>query len=39
LKAQGVEVIRLLATPQAHSLYAKLGFQPTDEMALSLNRE
>jgi GNAT superfamily N-acetyltransferase len=39
LKGQGVEMIRLLATPQARSLYVKLGFEPTDEMVLRVNKQ
>jgi GNAT superfamily N-acetyltransferase len=36
LKRQGVEMVRLLASPQARPLYTALGFQPTDEMVLLL---
>jgi GNAT superfamily N-acetyltransferase len=36
LKSHGVEMIRLLTTPQARSLYTSLGFQPGDEMVLKL---
>ncbi len=39
LKGHGVEMIRLLATPQARSLYVRLGFEPTDEMVLRLNEQ
>jgi GNAT superfamily N-acetyltransferase len=37
LRRQGVEVVRLVATPQGRALYTRLGFQPTDEMMLSLD--
>lgn len=36
LKGHEVEMIRLLATPKARSLYEELGFQSTDEMVLFL---
>jgi GNAT superfamily N-acetyltransferase len=37
LRGQGVEMIRLLATPPAQALYVTLGFEPTGEMILRLN--
>jgi GNAT superfamily N-acetyltransferase len=34
LRRQGVEVVRLVATPQGRNLYTRLGFQPADDMML-----
>lgn len=34
LKSHNVRMVRLLATDAASSIYAALGFKPTDEMAL-----
>jgi GNAT superfamily N-acetyltransferase len=34
LRRQGVEVVRLVATPQGRGLYSRLGFQPADDMML-----
>jgi GNAT superfamily N-acetyltransferase len=39
LAVQGVTTVRLLATKQARPLYEALGFQPSDEMVLRLNRQ
>lgn len=36
LKSQGVQMIRLLATPEARPLYTVLGFESSDEMVLRL---
>jgi GNAT superfamily N-acetyltransferase len=38
LRRQGVETVRLVATPQGRALYTKLGFQPTDEMVLRFDQ-
>jgi GNAT superfamily N-acetyltransferase len=36
LRSQGVQMIRLLATPEARPLYTALGFESSDEMVLRL---
>lgn len=36
LRGRDVRMVRLLATEAASSIYAELGFQPTDEMMLAL---
>lgn len=37
-RSREIKTIRLLATPQARSMYAELGFKPTDEMVLRLDK-
>lgn len=39
LHAQGVTMVRLLATNAARPIYESLGFQPSDEMVLHLNKQ
>lgn len=36
LKTKGVLMVRLLASEAGRTIYVRLGFQPTDEMALNL---
>lgn len=36
LKTKGVLMVRLLASEAGRPIYVRLGFQPTDEMALNL---
>ena len=35
LQGKGVRMVRLLASEEARPLYAKLGFQPSDEMVIT----
>ncbi|MFZ5645889.1 MAG: GNAT family N-acetyltransferase [Bacillota bacterium] len=39
LTAQGVDMIRLLATDQARPIYKELGFKESDEMVLMIKKE